>query len=139
MTTNANPSESSTMEAAFDDDQTLAESILDGVNVVIATALESNQPLEVEPARSRLFELFVTAEGAGYLDVGGEVDLTSDELCRKLAARWKLDVAARESVAKQEKIPVENVAQMRALWSVLRMWMEWTYAWQRWSEFHPAK
>ena len=25
---------------------------------------------------------------------------------------------------------------MRLLWSVMRMWMEWTYAWQRWAEFH---
>ncbi|MEZ6056180.1 MAG: hypothetical protein R3C01_05705 [Planctomycetaceae bacterium] len=117
----------------------LADTILEGVNAVIMAGLEANQPLEVEPARSRLFELFVMAEGAGFLAEGGAVDLTSDELCRRLAARWKLDVAARESVAKQEKIPVENVAQMRALWSVLRMWMEWTYAWSRWTEFHSAK
>jgi len=27
---------------------------------------------------------------------------------------------------------------MRMLWSFLRMWMEWAYAWERWSEFHDA-
>jgi hypothetical protein len=43
---------------------------------------------------------------------------------------------AQESVARQARLPPEQLAQMRALWSFLRMWMEWTYAWQRWREFH---
>ena len=27
----------------------------------------------------------------------------------------------------------------RLLWSVMRMWMEWDYAWERWEEFHRSQ
>ena len=30
----------------------------------------------------------------------------------------------------------EQLAKVRLLWSFMRMWMEWTYAWKRWDEFH---
>ena len=38
---------------------------------------------------------------------------------------------------KQAPLTGDQLAQMRSLWSVMRMWMEWTYAWDRWVEFHP--
>jgi hypothetical protein len=47
-----------------------------------------------------------------------------------------LDEAARHSVEAQEKLHPEHLARMRMLWSLMRMWMEWTYAWGRWPEFH---
>ena len=117
-------------------DGTLADDIIERVDELLQQALEDNQPLEVDPARERLFELFVTAEGAGYLAEDSDPDLTADAFCKALAARWGLDAAAQESVAQQAQIPAENLAQMRILWSFLRMWMEWTYAWERWREFH---
>jgi hypothetical protein len=117
----------------------LADDILGRVDELIQDSLRNSKPLEVDPYRQRLFELFVTADGAGYLSPEAGQDLTADTLCKRLAARWGLDAVAQESVARQERIPAANVSQMRALWSVLRMWMEWTYAWQRWQEFHEGR
>lgn len=118
---------------------TLADDIVRQVDELIRTTIGENKPLEIEPARGRLFELFVTADGAGYLAADADPDLTADAFCKVLAARWGLDAAAQESVARQEKIPAEQLSRMRALWSFLRMWMEWTYAWQRWREFHEER
>ena len=117
-------------------DSTLADDIIGHVDELLQQALRDSKPLEVEPARGRLFELFVTAEGAGYLQEDASPDLTADAFCKVLATRWGLDSAAQESVARQAQIPSEHLAQMRVLWSFLRMWMEWTYAWERWGEFH---
>ena len=125
--------------------RSVARDILDSLEQVIQEAQKNSKPLEVEPYRSRLFEFFVTADGAGLIasdaesavgDDSDESDLSADGLCRSLARRWGLDMAARESVAQQSKIPADNLEQMRLLWSVMRMWMEWTYAWGRWHEFH---
>lgn len=117
---------------------TLADDLIQQIDDLLQEALASGAPLEVDPARSRLFELFVTADGAGYLREGADPDLTADVLCKVLAARWGLDEAARHSVEAQARLPSEHLAQMRILWSFLRMWMEWTYAWQRWEEFHDG-
>lgn len=116
--------------------ETLSEKILDGIEAVLSEARSARTPLEVDPPRGRLFELFVTAEGAGYLEEEAEPDLTAETLCRLLAVRWGLDDAARESFQQQEKLPQDQLANMRQLWSLMRMWMEWTYAWNRWPEFH---
>lgn len=40
-------------------------------------------------------------------------------------------MAAREAQAMQTRLPAEQLERMRLLWSVMRMWMEWSYAWQR--------
>ena len=120
-------------------DWDLANDIFNGVETLLVKSFEAGKPLEIDPSRSRLFELFVTAEGAGYLDEESDPDLSADGLCRTLAQRWGLDDAARESVALQEKLPPEQLAKMRLLWSVMRMWMEWSYAWGRWTEFHPRE
>jgi hypothetical protein len=42
-------------------------------------------------------------------------------------------------MAAQSKIPPAQLGKLRALWSVLRLWMEWDYAWKRWEEFHPRQ
>lgn len=112
--------------------------ILDAVDLVVKEAEQTSQPLEIDPARGRLFELFAAAEAAGCLVEGAEVDLSAEELCRLLGQRWGLQDAARQSVEQQAQLPASHLDQMRSLWSVMRMWMEWTYAWQRWDEFHRA-
>lgn len=132
--------------------QTVAEAIISGVETLIADAQEATKPLEIDPYRSRLFELFVTADGANLVgderttqlrqpetDDEDETDLSADGLCRSLARRWGLDMAARDSAAQQTKLPPAQLERMRLLWSIMRMWMEWNYAWCRWEEFHkPA-
>lgn len=130
--------------------QSVARDILRGIESLMREAQEAVRPMEVEPYRSRLFEFFATADGAGLIAPAGiaeqrsdaeakpedERDLSADNLCRLLARRWGLDMAARESVALQTRLPHDQLDRMRLLWSVMRMWMEWTYAWQRWVEFH---
>jgi hypothetical protein len=129
--------------------RTVAEQILNGVEALIDEAKAATKPLEVDPYRSRLFELFVTADGANLTgdertdplredDSVDERDLSADGICRSLARRWGLDMAARDSVAQQSKLGGEQLEQMRLLWSVMRMWMEWNYAWCRWVEFHSG-
>jgi hypothetical protein len=86
-----------------------------------------------------LFESFVTANAAGMAREGADPDLTSDGLCRRLAERWGLRAATEDSVRSQSRLPPDQLARMRSLWSVMRMWMEWTYAWERWPEFHEDR
>jgi len=117
----------------------LHERIISQIDSIIQQAAADTKPLEMDPARSDLFSLFVTAHGAGYLEEDAEVDLTADELCKKLAAHWGLDQAAQTSVARQQKLNPQELSQMRLLWSLMRMWMEWTYAWDRWEEFHSGE
>ena len=115
---------------------TLADRILDRLEELILDAEQKTKPLELDPYRSQLFELFVTAEGAGYLKEGSDPDLSADGLCRLLGARWGLASAAKEAISQQSRMAPEQLAKMRLLWSVMRMWMEWDYAWERWPEFH---
>jgi len=115
---------------------TLADRILDRLEELILDAERKTKPLELDPYRSQLFELFVTAEGAGYTKEGSDPDLSADGLCRLLGARWGLASAAKEAISQQSRMPQEQLAKMRLLWSVMRMWMEWDYAWERWAEFH---
>ena len=35
-------------------------------------------------------------------------------------------------------LPPAQLSKLRVLWAFMRMWMEWTYAWQRWNEFHTV-
>lgn len=120
-------------------DRSLADDIINRVESLLREAEQAGKPLEIEPFRGQLFELFVTADGAGYVEEDAEPDLTADGLCRLLANRWDLADATLESIATQQKLPPDQLAKMRSLWSVMRMWMEWTYAWQRWDEFHQGK
>ncbi len=117
-------------------DQSLVYDILKQVEALLSEVELGQKPLEVEPYRSRLFELFVTAEGAGYLEESATPSLSAENLCRELSQCWGLDTAAKESVTQQEKMSPEQLSKMRLLWSTMRMWMEWDYAWTRWNEFH---
>ena len=124
------------MTSSTSETLTLAERILDRLEELILDAERKTMPLELDPYRSQLFELFVTAEGAGYTKEGADPDLSADGLCRLLGARWGLASAAKEAISQQSRMAPEQLTKMRLLWSVMRMWMEWDYAWERWSEFH---
>ena len=126
-------------------------SLLTEVESLILEAQAATRPLELQPFRGRLFEQFVAADRSGLIpdettaaafddadEDDSDLQLTADTLCRLLARRWGLDMAAREAQALQTRLPAEQLERMRLLWSVMRMWMEWSYAWQRWSEFHQT-
>ncbi|MCH9652534.1 MAG: hypothetical protein K0U86_08980 [Planctomycetes bacterium] len=117
--------------------QALANDIIQRVANLVNEAEAETKPLELDPYRSQLFELFVMANAAGFVSEEAEIDLTADNLCRELAKGWGLTAATQQAMEEQAKLPQEQVSKMRILWSVLRLWMEWDYAWKRWDEFHP--
>jgi len=112
----------------------LAESIFNRLEVLLQDAERQSKPLELAPFRGQLFEVFARAYASGLTAEGSEPDLSADGVCRELALRWGLTMAARDAVAQQTKLPPDHLAKMRLLWSLLRMWMEWNYAWNRRSE-----
>ena len=118
--------------------ETLIRTVIDRLQLIIEQAESETKPLEMDPFRSQLFELFVMADGAAMLDDKLEPNLTSDSIATILAERWQLRSAAVESMQHESPLAQESLSRMRLLWSFLRMWMEWTYAWQRWSEFHEG-
>lgn len=124
------------MPASTNETASLAVRIVDRVEELVLLAERETKPLEVDPLRGQLFELFVTANGAGYTTDDSDPDLTAEGVCRTLSSRWGLAGAAKNAVESSGRIPQEHLSKMRLLWSVMRMWMEWTYAWDRWSEFH---
>lgn len=119
-------------------DSSHAESIFNRLEELLRDAERQVKPLELDPFRGRIFELFVEAYQAGYTADDSEPDLSADGVCRELSLRWGLTMAAREAAAQQTRLPADQVAKMRLLWSLLRLWMEWTYAWDRWAEFHRS-
>lgn len=114
----------------------LESKVLDQVDALIADCEAHQRPLEIDPARQVLFELFATVYATGLTADDAEPDLSADGICRGLSQRWGLQQAAQESIASQQQLPKDHLAKMRSLWSVMRMWMEWTYAWDHWTEFH---
>lgn len=117
--------------------QALANDIIQRVAKLVSEAEAETKPLELDPYRGQLFELFVMADAAGFVSTEAEIDLTADNLCRELASNWGLTAATQQAMEEQAKLPPDQVSKMRILWSVLRLWMEWDYAWKRWDEFHP--
>ncbi|MGE5194639.1 MAG: hypothetical protein ACM3U2_19275 [Deltaproteobacteria bacterium] len=114
----------------------LAHELVGRIDDVLQAAVASGQPLELDPPRSQLFELFVMAEAAGFLEEGAEHDLTCDGVAREVAARWHLSRDMGGQFKPPSSLPPDQLIRLRLLWSFMRMWMEWTYAWQRWDEFH---
>lgn len=114
----------------------LIEHVASRLQEIVDEAEANTKPLEMEPYRGRLFELFVLANGAGLTDEELEPNLTSDAVARLLAERWGLRQEVSSSAESAKAISNDGVAKMRLLWSLLRMWMEWCYAWDRWAEFH---
>lgn len=109
--------------------QPAADEIVGRVQVICEQALETGRPLELEPTRSKLFDVFADANRSGLT---GEGAAAADELTRQLGKNWGLDQSAQKSVADQQKLSENDLAKMRLLWSAMRMWMEWDYAWSRW-------
>ena len=114
----------------------LARDLVGRIDDVLQGAAASGQPLELDPNRAQLFELFVMAEATGFLEEGAEEDLTCDGIARNLATRWNLSRDIGGQISQPSALPPEHLSRLRLLWSFMRMWMEWTYAWQRWEEFH---
>ena len=106
--------------------------VTSAVREIVSTleeAVAKDRPLELDPARGRLFEVFERAYGAGL--TGEDGPLGPDELTRLVGHRWGLDESAKAATADQKKLDPADVSKMRVLWSLLRMWMEWDYAWNR--------
>jgi hypothetical protein len=114
----------------------VADQIIDDLEQIVLEAHGATKPLEMPPYRPQLFEVFARAVATGLVQEGAEPDLTADGVLKTLAERWGLASATREAFGHQSKLPPEHLARMRLLWSLLRMWMEWTYAWERWPEYH---
>ena len=72
---------------------------------VVGEAEAATKPLELDPYRGQLFELFVMADAAGFVAEDAEIDLTADNLCRELAALWGLTEVTQDAMAAQSKIP----------------------------------
>ncbi len=111
--------------------------IINQIEVLIIEADEKSRPLELQPYRGRLFELFAVADRENLVD-DDEGPLAADAICRELGDRWGLSRAAQASLAERKTLGGDELAKMRSLWSVMRLWMEWAYAWRRWQEFHST-
>lgn len=115
---------------------TQAVELLNEIDDLVLASEKETKPLELPPYREQLFALFARAWKLGLISEEGELDLTADGLTKALAGRWGLASAAQDSYVQQAKLSPDQVQRMRLLWSCLRLWMEWTYAWQRWNDFH---
>lgn len=127
-------------------------SILGELETVLTEAQAATRPLEIDPWRSRIFSVFAEswrsglipneAEARAFIDADEddpELQLTADAICRLLAQRWGLDLAAREAQTLQTRLPGDQLERMRLLWSLMRMWMEWSYAWHQWRVQNPPE
>src|SRR5258708_3451373 len=70
--------------------RSIARDLVARIADVVQNSATTGQPLELDPHRAQLFELFVMAEATGFLEEGAEVDLTCDGVARQLADRWNL-------------------------------------------------
>lgn len=118
--------------------QMVADQIIEDVERIVLDADRATKPLELPPYRPQLFEMFARASATGLIQDDAEPDLSADGVLKTLAERWGLTSAMRDSFSQQAKLPPEHLAKMRLLWSLLRMWMEWTYAWDHWAEYHAT-
>ena len=121
--------------AASEPARLLAQDLIDRIEQLILQAERDTVPLEVDPQRPRLFQMFAEAEAAGFLTDESPIDLTCDAMARHLADRWNLRDLG-QAIAQPTRLPPTHLNRLRVLWSFMRLWMEWTYAWQRWHEFH---
>src|SRR5262249_7707624 len=117
--------------------EALARDLIERIDELLQCAKVSGQPIELDPLRSQLFELFLMSEATGFLEEGAAEDLWCDGVARALAERWNLARHLGDGgLAQAASLPPEQLSRLRLLWSFMRMWMEWTYAWKRWEEFH---
>ncbi|MFO1019747.1 MAG: hypothetical protein U0903_03505 [Planctomycetales bacterium] len=126
------------MTAASSVLQQFSQSLVSRIEQVLLDAEAQTRPVEIDPFRKQLFELFAEAEATGLLAEGSEPDLSCDGIGHELSERWNLKDVAQASASQHTRIPPDKLSRMRLLWSFMRMWMEWTYAWERWGDFHSA-
>ena len=62
--------------------QSLAIDLLDRIDQLILEAEAQVKPLELEPYRGQLFEMFVLAEASGLMTSDSEPDLSPESLSR---------------------------------------------------------
>ena len=67
-----------------------------------------------------------------------DAERSADDLFRRIGERWRLPEATRASAEGQQQLASAHRARMLVLWSAVRLWMEWQYAWDRWPEFHAS-
>ncbi|MFN5532406.1 MAG: hypothetical protein ACK5F7_17660 [Planctomycetaceae bacterium] len=115
----------------------LARGVIDRLEELILDADRLGRPLEVDPQRQALFELFEQADAGGFLADDSEFDLSADAVAKVLAERWKLRNLGA-AIAQPGNLPPAQLARLRVLWSFMRMWMEWDYAWRRYRERQRA-
>jgi hypothetical protein len=126
------------LSAASEPARLLAQDLIDRIEQLILQAEQEAVPLEVDPQRPRLFQMFAEAAAAGFLSDESPIDLSCDAIARHLADRWNLRDLG-QAVSQPTRLPPSQLKRLRVLWSFMRLWMEWTYAWQRWREFHPSE
>jgi len=114
-----------------------AQDLIERIEDLILRAETEGVPLEVDPQRPELFQMFAEAEAAGFLAEDSPIDVSCDAIARELAGRWKLRDLGK-AISQPNQLPPSQLKRLRVLWSFMRLWMEWSYAWQRWHEFHPA-
>ena len=114
-----------------------AQDLIDRIEELILRAETEAVPLEIDPQRPELFQMFAEAEAAGFFADDSHIDVSCDAIARELAGRWKLRDLGK-AIAQPNLLPPTQLKRLRVLWSFMRLWMEWSYAWQRWHEFHPA-
>ena len=128
------------MSEKSSEEKTLSQEVLvlelvNRIEGIIKDAEANTRPLEVDPYRGNLFEVFVLADGAGLL-TERTPNMTSESITKILAGRWKLKEVAELAGQQKAAFSTDDLRKMQLLWSILRMWMEWSYAWGRWAEFH---
>jgi len=126
------------LSAASEPARLLAQDLIDRIEQLILQAEQEAVPVEVDPKRPRLFQMFAEAEAAEFLSDESPIDLSCDAIARHLADRWNLRDLG-QAVSQPTRLPPSQLKRLRVLWSFMRLWMEWTYAWQRWREFHPTE
>src|SRR5579872_1927551 len=97
----------------------LARNLVGRIEEVLQGAASEGQPIEIDPHRSRLFELFVMAEATGFLAEGSDPDLSCDGVARDLAARWNLAQNLGGNLSQPSSLPREELGRLRLLWSFM--------------------
>jgi len=111
----------------------LAQGLIDRLEELIVASERNGRPLEVDPQRQQLFELFEQADAGGFLADETDFDLSADAIAKVLAGRWNLRNLGA-AISQPNALPPAQLARLRVLWSFMRMWMEWDYAWRRYRE-----
>ncbi len=109
--------------------------LVDRAETVIKAAEAANYPLEMDPYRAQLFDIFALAEASGLLIEMGP-HLQADALAERLSERWNLKAIGEAGLKLSATSNDPVMRRVQLLWSACRLWMAWTYAWERWDFYH---